>query len=131
MTFPATTALYAALLALLYVGLSVWVVGGRVSSETLLGEGDDGLLRRIRSHGNFAEYVPFALLLIGLLEARGAGHALVQSLLAVLLAARIAHPIGMFAPRNSVQQLAFRGGGALATLLVLLAAAVLLLVRLL
>src|SRR3954449_9086648 len=84
-TFPASTAYYAGLLALIYAGLSAWVVAGRLSSNVLHGDGgDSALLKRIRSHGNFAEYVPLTLLLIALLEANGAGYALVRMLLLIL-----------------------------------------------
>lgn len=129
MIFPATTAFYAALLALLYAGLTTWVVAGRLTGDVLHGDGnDDALLKRIRSHGNFAEYVPLTLLLIAFLEAEGTGQGIIHSLLAVLLVARVLHPIGMIAPKNSVQQFACRGGGIIATLLVLVIAAILLLV---
>lgn len=131
MTYPALTAAYAALLALFYVGLAGWVVAGRVTGERLHGDGGDkGLMKRIRSHANFAEYVPFALLLIALLEAGGGGsRGLVHGLLAVLLAARILHPIGMFAGVNTPVQFACRGGGTAATFGVVLVAAIALLVR--
>ncbi|GEO98003.1 MAPEG family protein [Methylobacterium haplocladii] len=128
MIFPATTAFFAGLLGLLFVGLSVWVVAGRVSDDVLFGSGDNPLQKRIRSHGNFSEFVPFALLLIAFLEAGGTKHWIVQALLVVLLIGRILHPFGMFAPKNSPQQFACRGGGIISTLLVLLISAVLLLV---
>ncbi|MFC3691768.1 MAPEG family protein [Chenggangzhangella methanolivorans] len=130
MIFPATTAVFAALLALVYAGLSFWVVAGRFSSDVLHGDGgNQTLLKRIRSHGNFIEYVPLTLILIGLLEASGAGGGLVTTLLVVLLVARILHPIGMIAPKNSPQQFACRGGGIIATILVMTIAAVTLLAR--
>ena len=130
MTFPALTAFYGSILALIYVGLSAWVVAGRVSSEALHGDGGDPrLMKRIRAHGNFIEYVPFAVLLIGLYEAGGGGAGVVRTLLVVLILARLLHPIGMFAPKNSPQQFACRGGGIIATFLVLAVAAVLLLTR--
>ncbi len=129
MIFPSITAAYAAILGLVFVAISGWVVAGRVGMDTLQGDGGhDGLQRRIRSQGNFAEYVPYALLLIALLEGRGAGHVLIHLLCLVLLAARLAHPVGMFAPKNSPRQFACRGGGIIATLGVLLVAAVALLV---
>ena len=131
MIFPATTAIYAALLSLYFVGLSLWIVAGRVGSNVLLGNGDEALTRRIRSHANFSEYVPLALLLIGLLEAGGAGQGLVKTLLIVLLIARLLHPIGMFAAENSPRQFACRGGGILGTIVVILVAAVALLIRIL
>jgi uncharacterized membrane protein YecN with MAPEG domain len=102
MIFPATTAVYAALLALVYLGLSGWVMGSRVSGNVLFGDGgDESMLKRVRSHANFSEYVPLALLLVGLLEAGGGSHGLVQGLLIALLVGRILHPIGMFAAPNS------------------------------
>ncbi|MBE7244369.1 MAPEG family protein [Methylobacterium sp. A49B] len=130
MIFPATTAFFAGLLALVYLGLSGWVIGSRVSDNVLLGDGgDDAVLKRIRSHANFSEYVPLALILIGLLEAGGGGHGLVQGLLVALLVGRILHPIGMFAPPNSPRQFACRGGGILLTLATLGVAAIALLLR--
>lgn len=130
MIFPALTAFYGALLALLYVALSSWVVAGRLTTDVLHGDGGDRrLLKRIRIHGNFAEYVPFALLLVGLYEAGGGGPAVVRTLLIVLLVARLLHPIGMLAPKDSPQQFACRGGGVIATFLVLGLSAILLLLR--
>jgi uncharacterized protein len=130
MIFPATTAVYAALLALVYLGLSGWVMGSRVSGNVLFGDGgDEAMLKRVRSHANFSEYVPLALILVGLLEAGGGSHGLVQGLLIALLVGRILHPIGMFAAPNSPRQFACRGGGILLTLAVLAIAAIALLLR--
>lgn len=130
MIFPATTALFAAILALVYAGLSFWVVAGRLSGDVLHGDGGDKqLMKRIRSHGNFIEYVPLTLILIGLLEASGSSGALVKTLLVILLVARLLHPVGMLAPRNSPQQFACRGGGIIATIAVMTIAAVMLILR--
>ena len=61
------TAFYAALLAPLFVVLSVRVILFRRGSGSTLGDGGDPvLLRRIRVQANFAEYVPLALILMGL-----------------------------------------------------------------
>lgn len=130
MTFPVLTAFYGSILALIYVGLSAWVVAGRLGSDVLHGDGGDNrLLKRIRAHGNFAEYVPFVLLLVGFYEANGGSAATVRVLLIVLIVARLAHPVGMFAPKNSPQQFACRGGGIIATFVVLAVAAILLLAQ--
>ncbi len=127
--YPATTAIFAALLAIEFILLSAWIVVGRVRKNALSGDaGDKDFAKRIRSQANFAEYVPFAVLLIALLEARGGSHGLVLTLLVVLLIGRLLHPIGMFAPPNSPQQFGCRGGGILATFLVTLIAAIALLV---
>lgn len=130
MIFPSTTATFAAIFALIFVGLAAWVVAGRLGSDVLHGDGgDQSLLKRIRAHGNFAEYVPFALILIGLYEAGGGGHGVTLSLLILLLVARILHPVGMLAPKNSPRQFACRGGGIITTFAVIAAAALLLLFR--
>ncbi len=130
MIFPATTALYAAILALILVGLSGWVVAGRLSGDVLHGDGgNDALQKRIRSHANFIENVPFAVLLVGLYEASGGSQGVVEALLIVLVIARLLHPIGMFAAKNTPRQFACRGGGILATLGVILVTAILLLLR--
>ncbi len=130
MIFPATTAIFASLLAIGFVGVSFWIVMTRATRNTLLGDGDAVLQRRIRIQGNFAEYVPYALGLIALLEAGGASHAFVLGLLIVLLVARVLHPFGMYAPANSPQLYICRGGGTAGTLLVILVAALSLLLHL-
>jgi len=56
--------IYAALLALLFVLLSIRTIRTRHSRGVALGHGDDpAMLRAMRVHANFAEYVPLALLL--------------------------------------------------------------------
>ena len=126
--FPSITAFFAALFALIYAGLSFWVIAGRVSKDTLFGDGgDDAMLRRVRSHANFIEYVPLALVVIGLSEADGGSPTLTRVLLVLLLVARIMHPIGMFAAENTPRQFAFRGGGIIATIAILVIAAIALL----
>lgn len=123
MTYPALTAFYGGLLALVYVALSFWVVAGRLKTQTLHGSGPSELAKRVRCHGNFMEYVPLALLLIALLEARSGSTGFVRALLMLLLVARLAHPVGMLAPPNSPRQYICRGGGTVATGAVLILAA--------
>lgn len=128
--FPATTALFAGLLALLFVGLSAWVIGGRLTGNVLVADGgQDALQPRIRSHGNFSEHVPMALGFVALLEAGGSRHWIVVTLLTVLLVASLPHAVGMFAPVNSRPSSPGRGGRIIAALLVTLVAAILLIAR--
>ncbi len=130
MTFPQVTAVYAALFGLLYAALSAWVIAGRIRYRvSLLDGGKDAMARRIRAHANFAEYVPLVLILAGLVEATGVDGRILHALLLPLLAARLAHPIGMMAATASGRQFALRGVGASVTLLVLAASAVILLIR--
>ena len=86
------TPLYAGLLAILFLALSLRVVQKR-SNVSL---GDPELLRRIRGHGNFAEYVPLILLMMAMLEVGGATPAWLLHLLgATLVVARVLHGIAL------------------------------------
>ena len=93
---PVTT-LTTGLLGLLLLVLSFRVIAVRRAGQVSLGSGGNKLLeQRMRSHGNFCEYVPFCLLLLALAEA---GAALptpaLQALAALLVVARLAHPFGL------------------------------------
>ena len=64
------TAIYAAILTFVYVKLTLNVINLRRQNEVSLGDGGrEDLQQAIRSHGNFAEYVPLGLILLGCLEA--------------------------------------------------------------
>jgi uncharacterized membrane protein YecN with MAPEG domain len=92
----AITAIYASLLAILYIILSYRVAQRRIRFKVGLGTGQNTELERaIRIHGNFAEYVPFALLLLGLFEAGGGPAWAVHAGGAGLLLARVLHAVGL------------------------------------
>jgi len=121
------TAIYAALQALLSIGLVVPIGRLRASTNVSLGAGGDARLETaIRRHANWTEHVPIALLLIALLELNGASAGLLHGLGATLLVGRILHPLGLDAAN---MRSPLRGLGALATLLVILVAAIALLVK--
>jgi uncharacterized membrane protein YecN with MAPEG domain len=85
------TPLYAGLLALWFLVLS-WRVIQRRGKGTYLGDGgDQSLLRVIRGHANFAEYVPLALLMMGFLEVSRFSIYVLHALGIVLLVARLLH----------------------------------------
>ncbi|MBE9557974.1 MAG: MAPEG family protein [Proteobacteria bacterium] len=89
------TPFYAALVALVYVYLSLRVINTRRSERVGLGDGDNRTLRRaIRAHGNCGEYAPMALLLIAFAEMQGAQVWLIHALGLMLLAGRVAHASG-------------------------------------
>jgi uncharacterized membrane protein YecN with MAPEG domain len=116
------------ILGILYVALSFRVTLLRWSAKVSIGEGTtqavafgkeqeeiSPLRAAIRAHANFAEHVPIALILLAGIEAAGASHALCLILAIMLIAARIAHPIGM--ARKAPNP--FRGGGAALTWLMI------------
>jgi uncharacterized membrane protein YecN with MAPEG domain len=122
------TMIAAGILGLVYFVLSANVVAARVRTKTMLGDGGDARMEvAIRAHGNFMEYVPLLLMLIGALEFTGGPHWLVLGLAVVLVVARVMHPFGLLRPAPNVM----RAGGALLTFSVLLVASVALLVRML
>ena len=90
---------YAALLGLLFLVLSLRVILARRGRNVGFGDaGDDGLLRRIRVQANFAEYVPLALVLLGIADARGASAVALHILCIALVVGRLAHAIGLSSP---------------------------------
>lgn len=91
------TPLYAGLLALWFVLLSLRVVARRRGASINLGDGGDGqMLRRIRAHANFAEYVPFGLALLLMLELAAAIPPWgLHALGALLLTGRLLHGVAL------------------------------------
>lgn len=90
------TPIYAAILAIIFVALSFRTLLLRRARGIPIGVGNDPLLARAtRAHSNFAEYVPIALLLLYMLEARtniGMGlHVLGVS----LIVGRLVHAYGV------------------------------------
>jgi uncharacterized membrane protein YecN with MAPEG domain len=85
------TPIYAGLLALLFFVLSLRVVKLRGHGASLGDGGNPVLLRRIRAHGNFAEYVPFILLMMGMLELSHFSSYLLHALGVTLVIARLLH----------------------------------------
>lgn len=117
------TPLYAGLFGLVLLALSGRVIAAVRAKGVGLGTGGNADYEAIiRSQGNFIEYVPMILILIGFAEAGGASDAWIHGLGGTLLVARILHPIGM-SPDPKPNP--FRFVGTVATLLVLLIASIL------
>ncbi len=86
------TAIFAGILAFGYIFLSALVIMRRGPAKAALGDGgNEGLSRAIRVHGNFAEYIPFALLLMAINELRGTSHLLLVLAGITLILSRISH----------------------------------------
>ncbi len=95
---PVITALYAALNALLNIALAYRVTTLRHAAKTSHGGGDDAtspLSIGIRAHGNNAEYVPLAIVMLLLAELCGGHTAVLHAIGGTLLLARVLHPIGL------------------------------------
>ncbi len=116
------TLLYASLLALWFVILSVRVIRYRGTTSVSLGDGGNvELQRRIRGHGNFVDYAPFALILMGLLEFSGADPISLHIIGALLLVGRFLHGWALsFTERSAVGRI----GGMMLTLAAIIIAAV-------
>jgi hypothetical protein len=107
------TALWAALLAPVFLWLSARVIGQRRRARVAIGTGGDAALERaVRAQANFVEYTPFALLLMALAEAGGAPGWLLHPMGAALLAGRVAHGWGIV---RTPEDYRFRTFGMMAT----------------
>jgi uncharacterized membrane protein YecN with MAPEG domain len=94
--FNMITSLYAGILAIFYVLLAFYVIRGRYRHQVSLGSGSHPEMeRRIRIHGNFAEYAPFALLLLFLVEYGRFSPVGLHVLGVMLVTGRLFHVLGL------------------------------------
>jgi hypothetical protein len=113
--------IYAALLGIVFVLLSVRTLRLRRRLQVAVGDGGNALmLRGMRVHGNFAEYVPLGLLLIAGAEVLSAPAVLVHGLGIVLLVGRLVHAFGV---SQEVEVFAYRVSGMALTFTCYLVAA--------
>ena len=116
----AITALYAALLLAVFLALSALVGRQRGRTKVSILHGDDmDLAVAIRRQGNFVEYVPFALVLMALVEANGGSALFLHVVGVLLLGCRIAHPIGLRHDKGATPLRAIGAGGTMLLLLAL------------
>lgn len=93
---PITT-IFTGLLALMLVGVSIRVTVLRARKQIEFFDGGDKELgRAMRVQGNFVEYVPMALALMGLIEWMGSKPWIVYALGSALVVARIVHAWGLY-----------------------------------
>ena len=89
------TPVYAALIAFVFIALSLNVIRQRRRGKISVGDhGDKAMIKAMRTHANCAEYAPFGLLLIALAEFQGGGAWLINLLGLSLLAGRLLHAYG-------------------------------------
>jgi uncharacterized protein len=100
MTLPYLSLFFAGLCALIQTALTALVIMRRAQIGVSLLDGDDPqLTRRIRAHGNFAETVPIALLLMILLEMNGLAAVWLWSFGSLLVIGRVLHAHGLLSGR--------------------------------
>ena len=122
---PTIVPVYAAIFAVMLVGLSLRVAKTRGDVQIAIGDGGNIVLRRaIRVQGNFTEYVPMALILFTFVEMQGWPRWLVHGLCLVLLAARALHAYGI---AQEPEDIRLRATGMATTAVLLVGAAGLLL----
>ena len=93
------TSIIASVLTIIFIKLSFAVIGLRRKNKVGLGSGGyEDLERAIRAQGNFAEYVPFGIILIACLELNGAPWWLVATPGVTLIIGRLIHAIGINEP---------------------------------
>ena len=94
----AITALYAGLLAIFALALSFRAGSARGKSghSILFGEpANMELAQKVRRHQNFLEYVPMIVILMGAIELNGGSATMLHGIGVALIAARIAHAVGL------------------------------------
>ena len=93
------TSVIASVLTIIFIKLSFAVIGLRRKNKVGLGSGGhEDLERAIRTQANFAEYVPFGIILIACLELNGAPWLLVTIPGIALIIGRLIHAKGMNTP---------------------------------
>ena len=91
------TAFYAGILALIFVALAINVTRHRAKLHVSIGDGGNPeMLRMIRLHGNAAEYIPFAVLLMALYELNGGWHIALHIVGIALIVGRLVQTWGMW-----------------------------------
>lgn len=123
------TALTVVILVPIYIRLALAVIGKRKAHLVAVGTGNhEDLETAIRAHGNFSEYVPFALLLMLGAEVNGSPVWFVALVAAMLVSGRLLHaaaiPAGNIPKRVKAMKLTFGAlvFGAVANLIPLVGA---------
>ncbi|PCI63201.1 MAG: glutathione S-transferase [Gammaproteobacteria bacterium] len=123
LTHLTITGLYASILALFLIALAVNIIKLRFKFQVGLGDGgEQPLIKAIRIHGNFTEYMPLALILLASYELNGGDELYLHIIGLSLVAGRVLHMLGL---TTTVGASLPRQIGILATFIVLFALAVL------
>lgn len=111
------TLVYSALLVFVFLFLSIRII--RLRRSLKIGVGDSGnkqMVRAMRVHSNFAEYVPLTLLMLYFLENQNVSSYLIHFLGISLVLGRISHAYGM---SQEIENFKFRIAGMAVTFTIL------------
>jgi len=96
------TSIYAALIGLLIILLSLNVALRRMRTQITIGTGDnDYLIRSIRAQANLIEYAPITLILLFLAELNGSSAILLNCYGITFIVARLFHALGLYISSGS------------------------------
>jgi len=113
--------LYAAVLSFIFVFLSIRTIRLRRSLKIGIGHAhSEQMLRAMRVHSNFAEYVPLSLILLFFLESQNTHFIVVHGLCALLVVGRCLHAYGV---SQENEKLVFRVTGMAMTFTTILSCA--------
>jgi uncharacterized membrane protein YecN with MAPEG domain len=120
------TPLYAAFLGIIFVFFSALVIKQRRKNKIAIGDGNNiALQKAIRAHGNFAEYTPFAIILVSFVELLDYHFILINSLMLAFTIGRIVHCYGVIKTKEDIR---FRIFGMLMTFAVIILSSALILI---
>ncbi len=90
------THFYSSILIFIFVGLSLRTIQLRRSLKVALGHNKNpALIKAIRAHSNFSEYVPLALITLYFVELQSGPRLLVHGIGAALVLGRLLHAYGI------------------------------------
>lgn len=120
------TGVFAAVLGVLMLVLSAYVVKFRLKFKKGMGVTDDADFQAaVRAHGNLVEYAPIVLIMLGIAELNGVGSGFIYWTGMAFVVGRLLHAWGMI--NGHGEEHIGRGIGMVLTWLAMLAAAILLL----
>ncbi len=98
------TILYASILVIIFLILSILAITARVKSGINLGvsEKSTDLTKKVRAHGNFAEYVPLALFLLLLAETSKLPVVILHLYGILLVVGRLIHIFGIYSGKTKI-----------------------------
>ena len=130
MLFVKTTPVYAAILTVFYILLTINTIRGRRLHSIALGDGNiDEMRARIRAHANFAEYAPLFIILLSMAEHQGLPNYIIHVFGMLFFLGRLSHAYGLLIAEPLYNWLTPRVTGMLLTLSCLAMLAIILLYK--